>query len=171
MFELLSQVLVGAVVVALVLLRSTRVRSVHPWRVWLFPALLAAFAVLELRREWTGVTSTWAGGGALVAAAAMGVAIGWWRASLVALTWSAESSRWMMQTSKAGAFVILAIFAVRQALRLFVETQPQVGHAFAMVVLDALLVFGLAMIVAHRLRVLVSCGFGAPPAAKPFTSE
>jgi hypothetical protein len=142
--------LVPLVAVALVVLRNLRERKLRIERLWIAPLAIFALTALVLAEQAPP-------GAALmtldVAALAIGAFAGWWRGRFTRITVDPATHELTSKTSPVGMLLILALFAVRYALRSYGSETAGALHVSVAAVTDALMLLAVGLVCAQRLEI------------------
>ncbi len=145
--------LITVFVLALVLRRSIRGRTLKVDRLWVIPVLLLAAAVMTIAQA----PPTDLGAIASIALAALlGCAVGWQRGKLTRISHDPDTGVLTAQASPAAVVLIVAVFAIRFGLRFWLEEHPQKGNQL-LVATDALLLFAVGQIAVARIEMWLRC--------------
>lgn len=152
-----------ALVMALRLRRMNQMRPLRLERMWITPVILAALLVMTFLQfpphaaDWVWV----------VAFAALGAAIGWYRGKMMQIHVDPETHALNQKASPAAMIFIIAILGIRMTLR---TEAPAIGLSIDLVT-DASIAFALAMFTTVRLemflraqRLLTEAKAGGKPA-------
>jgi hypothetical protein len=147
--------LIAVFVLAMVVRRSLRGRRIKVDRLWVIPLLLTVAAVATLSRDPprdpVAILT-------LVIAAGVGCAVGWQRGKLTRINLDAQTGVLTSQASAAAVVLIAAVFAARFGLRFWLDQNPHAKLGVdAVVVTDALLLFGVGMIATARTEMWIRC--------------
>jgi hypothetical protein len=145
--------LIAVLVLALVVRRSLRGRRLKVDRLWVIPVLLIGAAALSLGQSPPTDPAVIA---TLALALLAGVAIGWQRGRLTRISLDAETGVLTSQASPAAVILIVAIFALRYGLRVWLVEHPQHGVQ-ATAAADALLLFSVGMLSVARIEMWIRC--------------
>ncbi len=110
--SLLATLVISVVVLGLLLLRNRAPRRLRPELLWISPLIIVAAAAsyfFYVYRPGDAVAF-----GALAAAAAVGVALGWWRGKLTRIEVHPESHDLSMQVSPLGVVLIILVYVARR---------------------------------------------------------
>lgn len=170
--------LVPVVVIFVIMRRNLRPRPLRPERLWLTPALilLAAGSALFVSPMPTDPLTILI----LIAALALGAAIGWYRGRMTQMSVDPVSHDVTVQVSAMGSLLILGLFAVRYGLRSVTQQNAGLLHLNAVQAADALLLLAVGTICAQRLELWLratrlrqearEAGPGPAPGGAPPTS-
>jgi membrane protein CcdC involved in cytochrome C biogenesis len=144
--------LAPVLILGMVILRNARARKLRIERLWIAPAILLSMGALVFAisppPSPTGIAID-------VAALVLGAGLGWWRARASAFTINPETHEITSKVSAWGMLLILAIFALRYAVRTFAADQASVLHVSALELADSFLVLAVGLVCAQRLEWLV----------------
>src|SRR6185312_256220 len=87
------------------------------------------------------------------AALVLGALAGWWRGRLTRITVDPATHALTSRTSPLGMLLILALFAVRYALRSFGAQTAGALHLSAVVLTDVLMLLAVGIVCAQRLEI------------------
>jgi len=141
---------------AFVWIRNRRPRRLHVNRLWIIPiiVLAAITAGLVLGRP-PGAAFYWVesilGAAGLVA----GATAGWWRGSLMRLDVDREDQTMTAQVSPTGMIFMLALLGLRRGIEYAVETGALALPFNPLIVVQTLLLFVAATVVAQRITLWV----------------
>jgi hypothetical protein len=157
------------VAIALVILRNARARRLRIETLWIMPVVILALVGLSFSQQ--GMP------GPLmlaidIAALAMGALLGWWRARFTHITVDPATHQLTSRASPVGMLVILGVFALRYAARMYAAQNASSLGVSAVGVADALLVISVGLVCAQRLeialrasRLLAEARSGGPTSA------
>jgi len=137
-------------ILALVMVRGARPRTLVIERLWISPALIMTMASMLIFAQ--GAMSV-SGLVLQVVAVLVGVALGWWRGSLTHLTIDPQTHTLTSKVSPVGLLLLGAIFVARLGLRSLAMSHPALFHASVAELTDALLLLAVGLICAQRLEV------------------
>jgi len=145
-----------ALVGAIVWFRNRKPRRLRVNRLWIIPATVVAAisAGLVFGRPPDAAfywVETVIGAAGLVA----GPTAGWWRGSLMRLDVDREDRTIKAQVSPAGLVFMLALLAVRRGIEVLVETGTLVLPFNPLIVVQSLLLFVAATVVAQRITLWI----------------
>ncbi len=146
-------ILIAIAVVALILLRHRRPRTVRPQFMWVVPVLVVPVIGMGLYftpHQPFGPVA-WV---VFAAALALGAAAGWWRGRTITIQ-KASDGTLKAQASPLGLVLILGLLAVRGGLRSLMESHAAAWHVDVAVITDAFLLFAVGMIVAQRVEMFI----------------
>jgi hypothetical protein len=146
--------LIPVLLLLVLMRRSLRGRKLRAERLWLFPTLLAAGVALLLYED---PPRTMAGAGVLTVALAIGAAIGWWRGRFTQITIDPETHELTSRASIAGAVLIVAVFALRYALRMEEGAISSELHVSAVLITDAAMMLAMGIMGVQRLEMWLRC--------------
>ena len=142
--------LIPLIAVAMVVLRNSRERRLKVERLWVSPVLFLALTAVTLANQP-------APGPVLLAieAAALGLGAlaGWWRGRLTRIAVDPATHALTSRTSPLGMLLLLALFAVRYALRSFGAQTAGALHLSAVVLTDVLMLLAVGIVCAQRLEI------------------
>lgn len=139
--------IVPLVVIGLVILRNSRARRLRIETLWIAPVMIVAMIGLALSQEGMPTPLSI---GIDIAGLAVGALIGWWRARFTHIEIDQQTHQLTSRASPLGMLIILGVFALRYALRMFAaESAGQYG----LVATDALLVMTVGLVCAQRLEI------------------
>lgn len=149
---LLSIVLM-ALVGAFVWIRNRKPRRLQVDRLWIIPAAVVTgiSAGLVFGRP-AGAAFYWVESVLGAAGLVAGAAAGWWRGSLMRLEVNQEDRTIKAQVSPLGLVFMLGLLAVRRGIEYVVETGAVVVPFNPLIVVQTLLLFVAATVVAQRVR-------------------
>lgn len=139
-------------VLALVLVRGARPRTLVIERLWVTPAMIMTMASLLIFAQ--GAMSL-AGLILQIVAVLIGAGLGWWRGSLTHLTIDPKTHTLTSKVSPVGLALLGAIFVARLGLRSLAMSHPGVFHASVAELTDAMLLLAVGLICAQRLEVWI----------------
>jgi hypothetical protein len=149
---------VPLLILALILRRALRSRTVKMEQLWVYPAILAALAGSAIAREPLPGPITLAG---LVAALIVGGLIGWYRGRLTQITIDPKTHVLTSKASVAGTVLIAVVFAIRYGLEMAVQgrgaVMPTTLHLDVAGITDGLMVFLVAMMSVQRIEMFIRC--------------
>jgi hypothetical protein len=141
--------LVPLIVVAMVILRNSRTRTLRVERLWISPAAIMLMAMLALSQSPPptplGVTID-------LAAVGLGAFLGWWRGRASRFTVDPDTHVVTSKVSPAGMLLILGIFALRYLLRGVMDGQGSALHLSAAEATDSFLLLAVGLVSAQRLE-------------------
>lgn len=158
---------VPLVLVAIIIFRSLRTRTLKVERLWLMPTLLLLVTTLTLiRSPPSGLLAVVLGALSL----GLGTGLGWWRAQA---SWFQIDPTTHVITSKVspwGVLLILAIFGVRYVVRTFATTEASILDVTAADITDSFLLMAVGLVTAQRVewylrarRMIEAARAGLPP--------
>lgn len=131
--------------------RSSRERALKIERLWVIPALLLIIGGLTIwQTPIAGLGWLW-----LIPVFGAGAALGYWRGRFTLVTINPETHDLTSRTSPAGLYLIIAVLAVRIALRLWLTAEAPALHLNVALITDAFLVFAIGLIAAQRLEIWI----------------
>jgi hypothetical protein len=139
-------------VLALVMVRGARPRTLVIERLWVAPAvIMTAASLLILAQGAMSLT------GLLlqVAAVLVGAGLGWWRGRLTHLSIDPQTHTLTSKVSPVGLALLGAVFVGRLGLRAFAMNHPGVFHASVGELTDAMLLLAVGLVCAQRLEVWI----------------
>ncbi|MGZ5994029.1 MAG: hypothetical protein ACXWKX_20445 [Caulobacteraceae bacterium] len=142
--------IVPLVVIALVILRNSRARRLRIETLWIAPVMIVAMIGLSLSQE--GQPSPLALAVDL-AGMAVGALIGWWRARFTRIDIDPETHQLTSRASPIGMLIILGVFVIRYALRMYVAEGAAPAGVPVHVLADAILVMSVGLVCAQRLEI------------------
>jgi hypothetical protein len=142
--------LIPLIAVAMVVLRNARERKLKVERLWISPVLFLVLTAITLANQP-------APGPVLLATEAaalvLGALAGWWRGRLTRITVDPATHALTSRPSPLGMLLILALFAVRYALRSFGAQTAGALHLSAVVLTDVLMLLAVGIVCAQRLEI------------------
>jgi hypothetical protein len=148
----LSPFIVPLLIGALILRRAMRAQkpqTVRMTRLWIFPGLLLLVTTMSLWHEgFPGVLVSLV----LIAAAAAGGAIGWFRVHTLEFSLDAETGKVSARASQLGALLIFGLIALRYLGDYAIKTFGLTAGAKLLHATDATLLFSTAMLVARSIH-------------------
>jgi membrane protein CcdC involved in cytochrome C biogenesis len=145
--------LIAVFVLAMVVRRSLRGQRLRVDRLWVIPLLLAPAAVMTIAQSPPTEPATIL---ALALAALVGAAVGWQRGRLTRIYLDPATGILTSQASPAAVILIVALFAVRFGLKMWLG-QSDTRGVQAVGAADALLLFGVGMIAVARIEMWIRC--------------
>jgi NAD/NADP transhydrogenase beta subunit len=147
--------LIGIVVFGAVMaFRFSRARKARPLKLewmWVLPAVLVlATASLLWQMPPHGFEWAW-----LVLAFAIGGAIGWYRGRMMTITVDPATHDLNQQASPAALIFLVALVAVRYALREGLSAEAQAWHLSAAFLTDVFVVFAMGLLSVTRLEMFI----------------
>jgi hypothetical protein len=139
--------LVAIVVLGLMILRNSRARRLKVERLWISPLIVAGLCALAI------AASPVPGPVGLAVdalALGLGVALGWWRGRATTFTVDPQTHVVTSQVSPLGMLLILAIVAVRYALRSALGVGASSLHVSAAEFTDSFLLLAIGVVCAQR---------------------
>ena len=147
--------LIGLALIALVVRRNLRSRTLRMDRMLILPAVVLAITAYQFIQDPPRSGTTWA---VLAAAAGLGAAVGYHRGKLTRITYDPQTRAHTAQASVAGAILILVVFALRFILRAWLAAGPGGGRGHvAELGTNALLLSTVGVIVAQRAEMYIRC--------------
>jgi hypothetical protein len=152
MTDKLLPYLVPLVFAVLILRRATQARRISPSRMWIAPTLFAVLTGLALAAEPVPGLAVI---GAFVAAAFAGAGLGYLRARHQQLSIDPATGQISSQMTAVGAFILVALFMARYAVRIAFPDAAHPGHGGAVVtaIANGLLIFMVAMLITQALEI------------------
>lgn len=145
-------VLIGlAVLVPILLLRNARPRKLKLELLWVRPAIWALAAVLSFSAAPPAMSPLTLG--ALGLALILGAALGWQRGRLMRIAVDPDTHNMTLQASPAAMIFIVALFALRTFARGAGLGGIGPTHAPVSLVVDVLILFSLAMMLAQSFEI------------------
>jgi hypothetical protein len=138
---------VPLVVIALLILRNARARRLRIETLWIGPVIIIALIGLSLSQE--GAPSP-LGLVVDVTGLAIGAMIGWWRARFTHIEIDPATHQLTSRASPLGMLIILGVFALRFALRMYAA---EGAGPYGLLATDALLVMTVGIVCAQRLEI------------------
>jgi len=135
--------------IGLVILRNSRARRLRVETLWIMPVVILALVGLSLTSQ--GMPSPMMLG-LDIAALVVGATLGWWRARFTHISVDPATHQLTSRASPVGMLVILAIFALRYAVRLYAPQGASSLGVSAVAVADALLIITVGLVCAQRLE-------------------
>jgi membrane protein CcdC involved in cytochrome C biogenesis len=136
-------------ILAVVLLRNARARTLRMERLWIGPAIIGLMAVMTIAaappRTPNAVEID-------LAALVIGAGLGWWRGRASRFTLDPQTHVVTSRVSPAGMLLILGIVGLRYALRYFLGDQATALHVTAVDLADAFLLLAVGVISAQRIE-------------------
>ena len=135
-------------------LRFFRARKPKPLRLewlWLTPAILLLLAATLL---WQMPPRGWEWGG-LLAAFAIGGAIGWQRGRMMTITVDPETHALNQQASPAAMIFLVVLIGVRYALREGLNAEAGALHLSAAFITDVFVIFAVGLVAVTRLEMFI----------------
>ena len=145
--------LIMAVALIFMIRRNLRSRVIKANGLWVFPVLLLAIAGLTLAQT---PPKDALGVGAVVLAALVGAAAGWYRGKFTHITLDAETGVLTGKGSIVGLALILALYVGRYAVITWARTHPDHGGT-AVIAADCALVLGFMTLIVSRLEMWLRC--------------
>jgi hypothetical protein len=142
--------IVPLVIAAVIILRNSRARRLRIESLWIGPVIILALVGLALSQA--GMPSPAMIGIDLVALGA-GAALGWWRARFTHITVDPATHQLTSRASPVGMFIVLGIFLLRYAIRIYAEQNAATLHMPVAEIADAALVVSVGLVCAQRLEI------------------
>ncbi len=142
--------IVPLVVMALVILRNSRARRLRIETLWIAPVIIVALIGLALAQAGTPTPLEI---GLDIAAVAIGALIGWWRARFTHITIDQATHQLTSRASPVGMLIILGIFAIRYAVRMYVSEGAAAAGVPVHALADAILVMSVGLVCAQRMEI------------------
>jgi hypothetical protein len=156
-YQPLLPYIIPLLVVLLIVRRGLMARKIKIERMWVLPALLIfAGGSMFASAHIPGPMIL----GELIAAAAAGAVVGWYRGRLTHITIDPTTHDLTSRTSPVGVVLIAVLFGARYGIRL---AFPEVGYGHgslesqASAIADALTLFGIGAMVVQRLEMWLRC--------------
>ena len=144
--------LIPLVMIAIVVLRNSRARTLRIDRLWVSPIVVLALTILTFSQ------SPPPGAVGLVmdfVAVGLGVLLGWWRARASRFTIDPATHVITSKVSMAGMLLILGIFAARYLLRSLLTADSTALHVSAIEASDSFLLLAVGLVSAQRIEWLI----------------
>jgi len=141
--------LIPLIAVGMVILRNARARRLRIETLWIAPVLILALVGLSLAQEKAPTPAMLA---IDLVALAVGALLGWWRARLTKISVDPQTHQLTSRASPIGMLVILGIFAIRYAVRLYAPEGASALGLPAIAIADALLIITVGLVCAQRLE-------------------
>jgi hypothetical protein len=142
--------IVPLIVVVMVIVRNARARRLRIETLWIAPLLILAMVGLLFSQEGMPSPAMMA---VDIAALAIGAGLGWWRARFTHITVDPATHQLTSRASPIGMLIILAIFAVRYALRAYAVQNAGAMHMPVNAVADVALVMAVGLVCAQRFEI------------------
>ena len=142
--------LIPLIAVAMIALRNVRERKLKVERLWVSPVLFLALTALMLAHQPPPGPAMLAVDAAVLG---LGALAGWWRGRLTRIAVDPATHALTSKTSPLGMLLILAIFAVRYALRSFGAQTAGALHVSALQITDALMLLAVGIVCTQRLEI------------------
>lgn len=142
--------LIPLVVIALVILRNSRARRLRIESLWVAPVMIMVLVGLSFSQQGMPTPLML---GVDIGALAVGAALGWWRARFTHITVDPATHELTSRASPVGMLVILGVFALRYAVRLYAAQNAGSLGVSAIAVADAALVISVGLVCAQRLEI------------------
>jgi hypothetical protein len=144
--------IVPLIVIGIVILRNSRARRLRIETLWIAPLLILALVGLALYQEGMPTPAVMA---IYIVALIAGAALGWWRARFTHISVDPQTHQLTSRASPIGMLIILAIFALRYAIRMYaVQNASSVGLPVAAVA-DAALLISVGLVCAQRFEIFM----------------
>lgn len=140
------------VVLAIIMLRGTKPRTLVVERLWIQPMMLMILGGLVVFIQ--GAPSAM-GLVILPLALIVGAGLGWWRGRLTRLSVDPETHTVTSQVSPVGLALLGGIFLLRFGLRSYAMQNPGALHASVADITDAMLLIAVGLVCAQRLEVWI----------------
>jgi hypothetical protein len=141
--------LVPLLVIAMVILRNARARTLRVERLWISPMVIMLMAILAFSQS----PAPSALGLALdLCAVGVGALLGWWRGRASRFTVDPQTHVVTSKVSPAGMLLILGIFGLRYLLRNALGAQSSPLHLSAAEATDSFLLLAVGVVSAQRLE-------------------
>ncbi|HPA39099.1 MAG TPA: DUF1453 family protein [Phenylobacterium sp.] len=140
------------VVLAIIMIRGTRPRTLVIERLWIQPLMLMVLGGLVVFIQ--GAPSPM-GMVLLPLALIAGAGLGWWRGRLTRLSVDPETHTVTSQVSPVGLALLGGIFLLRFGLRAYAMKNPGALHASLADITDAMLLIAVGLVCAQRLEVWI----------------
>ena len=141
--------LIPLIFISIALVRGSQARNLRVERLWISPVIVMAMIGLAISQ--TPPAS--ALGIALdIVAIAIGAGMGWWRGRFTNITVNPDTHALTSKASPVGMILILAIFALRYALRTYASESASLLHASVNDISDAVLLLAVGLVCAQRLE-------------------
>jgi hypothetical protein len=142
--------LIPLIVVAMVILRNSRARRLRVETLWIAPLLILVLVGLALSQEGMPTPGFMA---IDLLALGLGALLGWWRARFTYISVDPVTHQLTSRASPIGMLVVLGIFAIRYALRVYAVQNAGTLHVPVAAVADAALVISVGLVCAQRLEI------------------
>lgn len=139
-------------IAAILILKPKREKPLDPNRLWIVPVVVTSLISMGLAFTPHDPFGPVAYLGFVIAAGLGGLA-GWWRAKTVQMRYDPEADRVMAKASNFAVLVLVALMALRSALRLWLEGADLGVNIGA--VTDAFLIFAIGLVVGQRVEMWV----------------
>jgi hypothetical protein len=149
--------LLPLLILAMILRRNLRVRSLRMERLWVYPALLVLLTVFPMVNEPIPGLVTLIG---FIVAVALGGVVGWYRGRLTNITINPTTHELASQASIAGTILIGVVFAARYAVRMAVgggAGLPAGLHLDVAGITQGLMLFLVGMVAVQRIEMFLRC--------------
>jgi len=140
---------VPLVAIGLVILRNSRARRLRIETLWIMPVVILALVGLSFTSQVMPSPMMLT---LDIAALIVGAALGWWRARFTHISVDPATHQLTSRASPIGMLVILAIFALRYAVRLYAPEGASTLGVPAIAIADALLIITVGLVCAQRLE-------------------
>lgn len=140
-------IVIPLVVIGLIILRSSRARRLRIETLWIAPVLVAVMIGLSLSQEGAFTPLSV---GVELAGLVIGALIGWWRARFTHIEIDQQTHQLTSRASPLGMLIILGVFALRYALRMYAA---EGAGQYGLLATDALLAMTVGLVCAQRLEI------------------
>jgi hypothetical protein len=144
--------LIPLVMIAIVVIRNSRARTIRIERMWISPLLVSALTIWTFSQSpppsSVGLTMD-------LVALGVGALLGWWRARASRFTIDPETHVITSKVSMAGMLLILGIFAARYLLRTLLTADSSALHVSAIEAGDSFLLLAVGLVSAQRIEWLI----------------
>ena len=140
---------VPLIAIGLVILRNSRARRLRIETIWVMPVVILVLVGLSFTAQGMPTPLML---GLDIAALVIGAALGWWRARFTHISVDPATHQLTSRASPIGMLVILAIFALRYAVRLYAPQGASALGVPAIAIADALLIITVGLVCAQRLE-------------------
>lgn len=150
---------VPLLILALILRRNLRARSLKMERLWVFPAILLLATGSAMYSEPPPGLVSLIG---FAAALAVGGLIGWYRGRLTRITIDPATHEFTSQASVAGTLLIGVVFALRYGVKMAMtsgdaSSLPVGGRVDVAGITDGLMLFAVGMMAVQRIEMYLRC--------------
>lgn len=142
--------MIPLVAITLVILRNSRARRLRIETLWITPVAILALVGLSFSQQGMPTPLML---GLDIAALVAGAVLGWWRARFTHIIVDPATHELTSRASPVGMLVILGIFALRYAIRLYGAQNAGSMGVSANAVADAALVISVGLVCAQRLEI------------------